>query len=191
MRSVLTLVLTALIALQATPSLAQTAPGGTSVAVPGGTPLQIRRTAPISSGYSHVDDSIRFKAVDNVVIDGWIVIAKDALGEGTVTAIDAAGSHGHPGQIKAKFDWIYGADGLKIRLSNVAETNNGEGAKGTATTATVLSTVLLGPIGLFAHNFVKGKDVTIDTSAKIPIYVADTVHIDAKSRPSKVDEFAH
>jgi hypothetical protein len=159
--------------------------------LPGGTPLTVRLTAPVSSGSSHVDDDIQFKAVDDVVIDGWIVIPKDAVGEGVVSSVDPAGTHGHSGQIGITFKWIYGADGLKVRLSEVPSKDTEGDLKGTSATATVLSTVLLGPVGLFAHNFVRGKDVTIDTSKKISLYIADTVHITAKAKAPTSDGFAH
>jgi hypothetical protein len=163
--------------------------GSGRVIVPGGTPLGVRLAAPLSSGSAHVNDEFRFQANENVVVAGWVVIAKDAVGSGIVTDVDAAGTHGHAGQIKLEYDWIYGVDGKKIRLSTVPSTGEGANEKGTASMATVVSTILLGPVGLFAHNFVKGQEATMDTSKIISVYVADTVHINANQQA--LDEYAH
>lgn len=39
---------------------------------------------------------------------------------------------------------------------------------------------MLGPLGLFAHNWVHGKDVVVRTDQVIPIQVAQTVHVHAQ-----------
>jgi hypothetical protein len=162
-----------------------------TITVPGGTPLKVSLIEPISSNSAHAGDKIHFKAIDDVTVDSWVVIARDAVGEGTVISAEGAGGNGHPGKIALQFDWIYGADGLKIKLSDVASNANGDAAKGAASTAAIASYLVLGPLGLFAHNWVHGKDVTVKTDQKIAIYVAQTVHVTPKTKVSTTDGFAH
>lgn len=104
---------------------------------------------------------------------------------------ESAGGNGHPGKMQLQFEWVYGVDGLKIQLSDVPETQNGEGQKGGASTATIASYLVLGPLGLFAHNFVHGKDIIVKPDQKIQVYVAQTVHIAPKTRVTTADGFAH
>lgn len=44
-----------------------------------------------------------------------------------MTVAEGAGSNGHPGKRGFKFNWIYGADGMKILLTNTAHTADAEG----------------------------------------------------------------
>ncbi|HTJ26462.1 MAG TPA: hypothetical protein VMA36_09865 [Candidatus Limnocylindria bacterium] len=167
------------------------APAAASVLVPAGTPLKIALTDQLASNSAHSGDKFGFHALDDITVDGWIVIPKGALGEGEVVHAESAGGNGHPGKLQLQFDWIYDANDLKVRLSDVPATNDGAGAKGAASTATIASYVLLGPLGLFAHNFVHGKDVIVKRDQKIEVYVAQAVHVTPKDKVSATDGFAH
>jgi hypothetical protein len=162
-----------------------------TIAVPGGTPIKIALTQEIASNSARAGDRILFKAMNNVTSDGWIVIEKGALGEAEVVSAESAGGNGHPGKIDIRFDWIYAADGLKLHLSDVPQASNGQGQQGGASTATVASYLILGPVGLFAHNFVRGKDVVIGTDQTFEAYVEQTVHVVPNARLSDADGFAH
>ena len=166
------------------------APAAT-ITVLGGTPLKVTLVEPVSSNTAHAGDKIHFKAIDDVTVDSWVVIPRDAVGEGSVVSAEGAGGNGHPGKIQLQFDWIYGADALKIKLSDVAANANGDAAKGAASTAAIASYLVLGPLGLFAHNWVHGKDVTVKPDQKIAIYVAQTGHVTPKTKVSSTDGFAH
>lgn len=161
------------------------------VTVPGGTQVPVKVVEPISSSNANVGDTFQIKTAKEVVIDGWIVIPKDSPGQGEVVSVDRAGSHGHPGKLGIQMDYVFSCDGGKIKLSNVSHATEGEGKHGAASTATVASYVLLGPLGFFAHNFVKGKDVTIDSSKTILLFVDSTVHVRAKQHPDPNAGFDH
>lgn len=165
----------------------------TRVTVPGGTPVVIRMVDTISSGQANVGDTFEFKADDNVVVNGYVVIARGAEGRGEVTKVDRAGAHGHSGNLGVKFDYVYAVDGEKIRLSAVDKNNQGSQNKGASSTATIASTILLGPVGLFAHNFVHGKDVQLDPGKTFSAFVDSTVHVSSTQRAAAAqsDGFAH
>lgn len=166
---------------------------GTRVAVPGGTAVPIRMVDTIDSGNANVGDTFEFKADDNVVVNGYVVIARGAEGRGSVVSVDRAGGHGHQGNLGVKFDYVYAVDGEKIRLDSVKKNKSGESNSGASSTATIASTLLLGPVGLFAHNWVKGKNVTLDSSKTFSTFVQDTVHVVATQRATAAasDGFAH
>lgn len=166
---------------------------GTRVTIPGGTPINIRMVDTIDSGNANVGDTFEFKADEDVVVNGYVVIARGAEGVGEVTKVDRAGTHGHPGSLGIQLDYIYAVDGEKIRLSTTNKTEVGEQRKGAASTATIIGYATLGIGGLFAHNFVKGRNITLDPSKTFSAFVSDTVHVVSNQRANApaTDGFAH
>jgi hypothetical protein len=164
--------------------------GADGVEVSAGVPIVIELDAPLSSGSAKVGDTFSFHAVDDVVSDGWIVVPKGSGGQGEIVSAEGAGSNGHAGKMALQYDWIVSADGSKIKMSVSPQSSEGEGKGGAASTATIASYLLLGPLGLFAHNFVKGKDATIETTTKLKAYVEHTVHVKATQKAEQTSEFS-
>jgi hypothetical protein len=174
-------------------ALPLTAGAATRVTVPGGTPITIRMVDTIDSGNANVGDTFEFKADDNVVVNGMVVVSRGAAGHGTVTSVDRAGGHGHAGSLGIRLDYIYAVDGEKIRLAADRKNTTGEDRKGASSTATIIGYATLGIGGLFAHNFVKGRNISLDPSKTFSAYVVDTVHIVSSQRAAAAgnDGFAH
>jgi hypothetical protein len=148
-----------------------------TVLVPGGTTVSVALAEPISSATAKVDDQVAIVVKKEVDIAGWMVIAAGANGHATVTAAQGAGSNGSGGKLALSVDWVYSADGGKIALSQTSHAGENGDNKGAASTATLLSWALLGPVGFFAHNFVRGHDVTIGTDKSFTVFVDHDVHI--------------
>jgi|ERR1700676_1811293 len=145
--------------------------------VPTGLPISITLDAPLSSSSAQVGDKFAFVALKDVVSNGYVVVQKGAQGEGQIALAERAGGNGHPGKLGLQFNWIAAVDGSKIQLTDTQRTDEGEAKKGASSTATIATYVLLGPLGLFAHNFVRGRDVTLNEQSKISAYVDHTVNI--------------
>lgn len=171
-------------ALSASPSFARQL-----VTLPGGTPIKIRSVEAVSSETAHKGELLEIRAVDPIVLDGWIVVSENARGQAEVIDAEPAGKHGHPGKLVLKYDWIYSSDGGRIALSEINTTQAGENKKGTSSTATIAGTVLLGPVGLFAHNFVKGRDVVLNSTTMLTCIVDHTVHVQAAKRSSQTENY--
>jgi hypothetical protein len=88
-------------------------------------------------------------------------------------------------------DWVYSVDGGKILLSTTNHASENGDQKGAASTATLLSWALLGPLGFFAHNFVRGKDVTIGTDKKFTVFVDHDVHVQTTQKAGTDQGFDH
>ena len=179
----------------ATPKPVATAtPGGNRIILPGGTPIKLVVTDKISSSNANVGDTFGIKAADDIVVDGWVVVAKGAGGLAEIVKVDRAGSHGHPGSLAIQLDFVYGVDGNKIKLTAQQKPQEGENKAGASSTATILSYVFLGPLGLFMHNFVKGHDVelTPENTAEHPLtaFVDNSVYITAQTRADSGAGFA-
>jgi hypothetical protein len=154
----------------------------TTVLLPGGTPLRVHLDTELSSVGSHPGDTFAFTVIDDVRSGDWLVIPAGAHGVGDVVAA---------GKLAVQFDYVYAADGEKVRVAQTADTTEGEQRKGAASTATIASYAVLGPLGLFAHNWVKGRDATIAPSRTFSIVVESTVHVRTVSRLVSGDDFAH
>ncbi|MGC8485101.1 MAG: hypothetical protein ACP5O6_05640 [Candidatus Baltobacteraceae bacterium] len=176
----------ALLGVAAQPS----APAAQRVTLPGGTSIAYRVVGDVSSATAKVGDTFAIRAVHDVTANGWIVIARGATGQGEVVSVDGAGPHGHAGSLKLRMDWIYGVDGNKIQLTDQDRTAHGQSEKGKSSTLTVVSAVFLGIPGLFAHNFVRGKDVTIDRNHTYHAFVDRSVLIGATQRRATASGFA-
>jgi hypothetical protein len=174
----------------AVPAAAQTAPPvtpgsagpGSRIVLPGGTTISIVVADKISSANANVGDTFAIRANEDVVVGGWVAIAKGAAGQGEILTVDRAGSHGHPGSLGVQMDWIYAVDGDKVKLTSQRKTEEGQGEGGKSSTITILSWAFLGLPGLFAHNFVKGHDITIDSTHPLAAYVDDSVYVVASTK---------
>jgi hypothetical protein len=155
---------------------------GKRIVLPGGTAISIVVADKISSANANVGDTFAIRASADVVVNGWVAVAKGAAGQGEILTVDRAGSHGHPGSLGVQMDWIYAVDGHKIKLTNQQKTEAGQGEGGKSSTITLLSWVVLGWPGLFAHNFVKGRDITIDSAHPFKVYVDDSVYVVASAK---------
>ncbi len=159
--------------------------------VAGGVAVILLLDAAVSSASAKVGDTFSLHAADDVVQSGHIVIAKGAHGEGEILLAEHSGGNGHPGKLGLQFDWISANDGERIKLSNTPRQSDGDATKGAASTATIASYLILGPLGLFAHNFVHGHDITVETTSKLTAYVDHTVHVaPGKKGDSPSDSFA-
>ncbi len=165
-------------------------PGSTTVLVPGGTSVFVSLAEPISSATANVGDAVGIVVTKEVDVNGFVVIPKGANGQATVTSVERAGGNGQGGKIALTFDWVFGADGEKIQLTNVSANSENGDQKGAASTATIVTYLILGPLGLFAHNFVRGKDVTIPTDRVFDMFVDHDVHIDATQSATASPGFA-
>jgi hypothetical protein len=164
----------------ATPTPAPLTPAGTTVILAGGTTVVVSLTEPISSSSATIGETVPIVVDTEVDSGGFVVIPKGANGEATIAAVDRAGGNGHGGKLGLTMNWVYSADHGKVLLSSVNHASgNDTDNKGAASTATILSYVFLGPLGLFAHNFVRGKDVTIATTKTFNVFVDHDVHIQA------------
>lgn len=63
---------------------------GTRVTVPGGTAIPVRMVDTIDSGSANVGDTFEFKADDNVIVNGYVVVARGAEGRGEVVSVAPA-----------------------------------------------------------------------------------------------------
>ncbi len=146
--------------------------------LPAGTQVQVRLAHPISSGTASVGQRFMFEAAAPVVIDNRVVIAKGAGGSGHVVSVSKARGKS-AGKLTLAFTNIHAADGSLVMLTENSSMK-GNAEKGKASTATIAATVALGPLGLFAHNLVKGKDITVIPTQTFPAWVKSNTSVSVR-----------
>jgi len=164
-------------------------PGATTVFVPGGTSVNVSLRESISSATATVGDTVAILVSKEVDSNGYLVVPKGANGQATVTAVERAGGNGHGGKLAMSVDWVFSADGGKIQLSSVNHSAENGDQKGASSTATIATWLLLGPLGLFAHNWVHGKDVAIGTDHVFSVFVDHDVHVQAMQKSTAASGF--
>lgn len=149
-----------------------TTPGQT---LPVGTPVTVHLVQPLSSGTATRDEIFNVRVAEPVVVNHHILIDKGATGSGRVVSVTKATGKA-PGEIVIELFSVQAVDGTPVHLHTY--TNHAETYEyGKAHTAAVVGTLLTGPIGLFSHNMVKGKDVTVGTDQLLPGFTSALVSV--------------
>lgn len=161
-----------------------------NILVPTGMRVPVSATEKISSATAQVGDVVTIAATEDVIVDGYVVILKGAGGQGEITAVERAHGNGGSGKLGIKMEWITAVTGEKIALTSTRKTASEEDRGGGSSTASILSYALLGPLGLFAHNFAHGKDVILTPTKVLSAYTEASVHI-VTSKVAGSSGFAH
>jgi hypothetical protein len=143
------------------------------------TPVKLRLNRTISSADAHVNDTVDFDVVEQVVVKGEVVIPRGSMALGTVTAAEPKRRMARGGKLDVNIDSVRLASGEKIPLRAVKDAKGG-GHVGAMTGAMVATAIVFFPAApLFL--FMKGKDITIPQGTEITAYTAGDIPLD----PSK------
>lgn len=183
------LVVPALIAQQATSPNSPTAQQASTLPIPSqstqapsantlldGTPVKLRLSQTISSADAKVGQEIPFEVVDEVSVDGVLVLPKGAVAIANVTEADHKKSMGRAGKLNVTVSYARLADQEKVALRAVKDSKGG-GHVAAMTGAIVATSIVFfpaAPLFLFVH----GKDVTIPQGTEITAFVDGDMHLD-------------
>lgn len=144
-----------------------------TVTLPKETLVKINLLTEIHSGNSRVGQRIRYRVVDDVMVDNRVVIPAGAEGEGQVTAVQAAGRFGQGGRVEIDWGSVPTIDGTPVvmAVSERAAEQNQE----LAVAASMAGVVLLGPIGLVGGLFVQGQEHIVPVGTQFFVEVSKDV----------------
>ena len=140
-------------------SFGENTPPMVKVEVPADTLVKIALSETISSKNIKVGDKVRFHVADDVMLDGVLLFVKGSEGIGTVTKVTPARNFGRNAELVVDFGKTKSIDGTFV------DTFVGDAAKKEMTNmamaagASIAGMVLLGPVGIIAGAFVKGKNM--------------------------------
>src|SRR6202451_586924 len=147
------------------------------------TPVKLRINRTISSGDSKVGDTVDFEVLQDVSVNGTLVIPKGGLAYATVTEAQAKRRMGRAGKLDINIDYVKLVNGDKAALRAIKEVQGGSHVVGM--TAGIVATSLVffpaAPFFLFMH----GKDIAIPKGTEITAYVNGDMKLDsAKFQPT-------
>jgi hypothetical protein len=119
---------------------------------------------------------VPFEVVDEVLVDGIVVLPKGAQALATITEANAKKSMGRAGKLNVNIDSARLADGEKVQL-RASQENKGGGHVGAMTGAIVATSIVFfpaAPLFLFIH----GKDITIPKGTEITAFVAGDMKLE-------------
>lgn len=143
--------------------------------------MRINRT--ISSADAHVGDTVDFEVLEDISVNGTLVIPKGGLAFATVTEAQAKRRMARGGKLDINIDYVKLVTGDKAALRAVKDMNGG-GHTGAMVGGMVATSIVFFPAAPF-FLFMHGKDITIPKGTEITAYVNGDTKLDiAKFQPS-------
>jgi len=134
--------------------------------------VKVALASTVNSGDAKVGDKVLYRVVEDVMVDGRVVIPVGATGVATVSEVTAAARLGKDGRIVLDFGTITALDGTQVPLKVDEKATERNRSLELAAGASMAGVILLGPVGLVSGYFIKGRDVTIDANTEF--YVETT-----------------
>lgn len=149
------------------------------ISVPAGTPIKVRLLENLNSQYTKDNERIRFEVVEDVVLQGRVVIRRGAKAFGRVEDARAAKGWGKKGKLEFVVESVEGADGYPLEVDFDAGQVAGN------STGAVAATIYFAP--LFGGG-VKGKKARLPKGLEYVVTTAKsvTMHVENLDRFSTV-----
>jgi len=141
--------------------------------VPANTLVRIALVTPVNAKNLKVGDTIKYKVASDVVVDGKLVFAKGEPGEGHVTKVTQARNFGRNAEVNIDFEYVKSIDGTNVNTFVGEEAKQEMTNLAMAAGASLAGIVLLGPVGIIAGAFVKGKNIDLPEGTEAFIQTHD------------------
>ena len=128
--------------------------------------VRIRMLTDVDSEKSREGEVVKYRVVDDVLVDGRVVIPAGAEGTGRITEVVTARSMGRDGRVLIDFGSVPALDGSRVPLRVDEKATEKNKSIELAAGASMAGVLLLGPIGLVGGYFVKGQNVKIPTGTE-------------------------
>jgi len=140
------------------------------------TPVRLQLNRTISSADAHVGDTVDFETLDDITVNGTLVIPKGGLAFATVTEAQSKRRMARGGKLDMNIDYVKLASGDRATLRAVKDVKGGghTGAMVGGMVATAIVFFPAAPFFLFMH----GKDISIPKGTEITAYVNGDVKLD-------------
>jgi PEGA domain len=148
-----------------------------------GTPVKMRINRTISSGDAHLGDTIDFEVLEDITLNGVLVIPKGGLAFATVTQAQAKRRMARGGKLDINIDYVKLVSSEKAALRAVKDMSGG-GHTGAMVGGIVATSIVFFPAAPF-FLFMHGKDISIPKGTEITAYINGDMKLDiAKFQPA-------
>lgn len=141
-----------------------------------GTPVRLRINRTISSADAHLGDTVDFEVLEDISVNGTLVIPKGGLAFATVTEAQAKRRMARGGKLDINIDYVKLLSSEKAALRAVKEVKGG-GHTGAMTGGIVATSLVFFPAAPF-FLFMHGKDISIPKGTEITAYVSGDLKLD-------------
>ncbi|HKH98901.1 MAG TPA: PEGA domain-containing protein [Candidatus Sulfotelmatobacter sp.] len=148
-----------------------------------GTPVKMRINRTISSADAHLGDTVDFEVLQDISVNGTLVIPKGGLAFATVTQAQPKRRMARGGKLDINIDYVKLVSSEKAALRAVKDLSGGghTGAMVGGIVATSLVFFPAAPFFLFMH----GKDISIPKGTEITAYINGDMKLEiAKFQPA-------
>jgi len=145
--------------------------------LPDGTPVKLRINRTLSSADAKTGDEVDFEVLEDLRVNGVLVVAKGGTAIGSVTLAEGKRRMARGGKLDISVDSVRLVDSEKAALRAVKE-GKGGGPAGAMTAGIVVTSLVIwpaAPLFLLMH----GKDFTIPKGTEITAYVNGDMTLDA------------
>lgn len=153
-----------------------------------GTPILLRLSRNVSSADAHVGDSVDFEVLEDVAVNGILVIPKGSVAIGTVTEAQSKRRLGRAGKLEIVLDYVRLGDTEKAAIRAVKDAKGSSHVAGM--TAGIVATGILffpaAPFFLLIH----GNNITIPKGAALAAYVNGDVRLESSKFDSAMAQTA-
>jgi hypothetical protein len=163
-------------------SKTETAGSGSNPAAPrgflleDGTPVHIVLDENVSSADAVTGQTVEFEVADEVIVNGFIVIPRGSTAWATVTDAEHKRRMGRPGHVNMNIDKVRLADGEKVLLRAVKQSQGGSNTGKMVGAMAVTALFTFGGSALFL--LVHGKDTIIPKGTAVTAFVQGNVTLD-------------
>ena len=139
------------------------------VSVPADTLVKISLVTPVNAKNLKVGDTIEYQVADDVFVNDALVFAKGSRGEGTVTKVRQARNFGRNAEVEIDFNNTKALDGTYVTTYIGEEAKKEMEHLAMAAGASLAGIAVLGPVGIVAGAFVRGKNVDLPAGTELYI----------------------
>lgn len=161
---------------------------GSATLVPKGTDVRLAFDQGLSSKTAKVGDRLAFEVVEDVIVDGKIVVRKGAKATGVVERVQRGRRFGVNASIRIKLDPIGASDGTMLPIAARYKGKKLGGGTDKAAMASGAGALVLGPIGLGVGYFMTGREVTVRKGDTMMSEVAKATEVNASGAPGSVQD---
>ena len=140
-----------------------------TIRVPDGTRVAVRLMEQLSSATAKAGDTVAFEVVEDLIIDGQLLVKQGTPARGTVVEAAAKRRMGRAGNLSYTLAETRAIDGQTIRLRATQEKKGDSNVTSTAvaTTAVAVFVPVAAPFVLLR----KGKDITVASGTRVEAFV--------------------
>ena len=153
-----------------------------------GTPILLTLSRNVSSADAHVGDSVDFAVLEDVAVNGILVIPKGSVAIGTVTEVQSKRRLGRAGKLEIVLDYVRLSDTEKAAIRAVKDAKGSSHVAG-VTAGIVATGILFFPAAPF-FLLIRGNNITIPKGAALAAYVNGDVRLESRKFGSAIVQTA-